>query len=124
MSARRHFSRGTPPCFCVCRGNIRLTAKWRVSRGIVGLRRILAGSKERRPSALLRASTKKTEISPRQHAQFSYVIASSSTVFCSTGTILRRKGNGSQQECRMGKIKTRTLENHEDAPPARIELIV
>jgi hypothetical protein len=55
----------------------------------------LAGSRERRRV--------KTEESPREpiaqaaqgkHGQFSHVIASSSTVFCSTGTILRRNGNG------------------------------
>jgi hypothetical protein len=109
MSARRHFWRGTPPCFCVCRGNIRLTAKCRVSRGIVGLRRILAGSRERRQA--------KRGKSPREHVEFSHVMASSSTVFHSTETILRPNGNGSDQENGKREIKTRTLENREDAAP-------
>ena len=36
----------------------------------------------------------KRENSPREHEELSHFIASSSTVFYSTGTILRRKGNG------------------------------
>jgi hypothetical protein len=49
----------------------------------------------------------KTEDSPREHEEFSHVIASSATVFYSTGTILRRKGNGngSKFEVKSRKFK-------------------
>jgi hypothetical protein len=63
----------------------------------------------------------KTEESPREHEGFSHFIASSSTVFCSTGTILRRKGNGDGQK--HGRVKTRTLENHEDAAPKPVPTV-
>jgi hypothetical protein len=39
-----------------------------------------------------------TEKCPRNHEAFSQIIASLSTVSCSTGTILRRKSNGSGLE--------------------------
>jgi len=38
------------------------------------------------------------ESSPREHKGFFQIIASSATVLCSTGTILRRKGNGWSSE--------------------------
>jgi hypothetical protein len=52
-----------------------------------------------------------------KHEEFSQIIASLSTVLCSTGTILRRKGNGNHQICGTEKVKTRTLENHKGAAP-------
>jgi len=61
----------------------------------------------------------KRETRPREHEGFSQIIASLSIVFCSTGTILRRKGNG-EQKYGKGKVKTRTLETHEDAAPKTI----
>jgi len=51
-----------------------------------------------RPSAKLRASRVERENSPRKHEAFSHLIASLSTVLCSTGTILGRKGNGIEVE--------------------------
>jgi hypothetical protein len=39
------------------------------------------------------------------------------TAFHRTGTILRRKGNGSGQEYGKRRVKTPTLKNHEDAAP-------
>ena len=44
-------------------------------------------------------------------------MASLSIVLSSTGTILRRKGNGGSQKREERKVKTRTLENREDAAP-------
>ena len=40
-----------------------------------------------------------------------------------TGTILRRKGNGMDQEYGKRKVKTRTLENHEDAAPKFVQTL-
>jgi len=58
----------------------------------------LAGDRKRRRV--------KTDQSPREHEGFSHVIAISSTVLCSTGTILRRKGNGRGDEF---EVKSRKL---------------
>ena len=148
-----------PPCFCVCRGNKRVTDRNFVCRGNKGLRnelnwsdkktgispspwhhgcagivelterpRIplerrsgqecrnnwiwenLGAGRDPRPSAKLRARRVERENSPRKHEAFSQIIASLSTVLCSTGTILRRKSN----------VKTRTLERHEDAAPKTV----
>ncbi len=58
------------------------------------------------------------ETRPREHEGFSQIIVSLLTVLCSTGTILRRKGNGRGQKYGEGKVKTRTLEP-EGGSPAR-----
>ena len=58
--------------------------------------------------------------SPREHGEFSQIMASLSTVLCSTGTILRRKGNGNGEKYGDGKVKTRTLETREDAAPKTV----
>jgi hypothetical protein len=58
--------------------------------------------------------------SPREHEKYSYVIVSLSIVFCSTGTILRRKGNGRRQvrgeKLKVQSSKPRKVEVRDSGP--------
>jgi hypothetical protein len=98
-----------PPRFCVCRGNNEVAGEAIVCRGKKRLRRKSAwGVGTRRVEG---------ESCPREHTSRSQIIANLSTVLCSTGTILRRKGNGNGQYYGKGKVKIRTLENRKGAAP-------
>src|SRR5579859_4567802 len=155
MSARRHFLRGTPPCFCVCRGNKRVTDRNFVCRGNKGLRNEVNWSDKKTgisPSPWHRGCAGIVELTgrpriplerrsgqecrnnwiweifgagrdprrvvrekcSRKHEAFSHLIASLSTVLCSTGTILRRKGNGDRSQ--MQRVKNSKLGERRERP--------
>jgi hypothetical protein len=107
------FHVGHTPCFCVSRGNKRLrsaaswsdketgtspTPRYPVCAGMIGVTGAPRKCGNDWTCGIFgvgrEARRLERENSPREHKEFSHVIASSSTVFCSTGTILRRKGNG------------------------------
>jgi hypothetical protein len=56
------------------------------------------------------------ENSPREHKEFSQIIANLSTVLCSTGTILRRKGNGRGSGVGGWKSRVRSSNREENVP--------
>jgi|SRR5579859_375676 len=108
MSARRHFSRGIPPCFCVSRGN----------KGVASEARVYRGNKRVRSGATWSVQMRGVEAKkcPRNHKTFSQIIANLSTVLCSTGTILRRKGYGRESKAQ------RVKENTSSSPPSFADL--
>src|SRR5579859_8153374 len=109
MSARRHFSRGIPPCFCVSRGN----------KGVASEARVYRGNKRVRSGATWSVQMRGVEAKkcPRNHKTFSQSIANLSTVLCSTGTILRRKGNGARSQ----EFETQSEEVKKNVPSAADE---
>ena len=98
MSARRHFWRGTPPCFCVSRGNKGVASEARVRRGNKRVRSGATWSVQLRGVETEKCPRNPFDWAQGNHETCSQIIASLSTVLCSTGTILRRKGNGSESE--------------------------
>jgi len=108
MSARRHFSRGTLPCFCVSRGNKEVADEMFVCWGKKRLRRKSAWSVGTRRV--------KGESCPREHehGRLSQKIATMATVLFSTRTILRRKSNG--RSSHRSKSRIRSARNDENVP--------
>jgi len=85
-----------------------------ISGGNTGLSGRIFRDGKWRPSAPLRASGAQTGYSPRQHCPLSRVSNSYSIVFCSTGTILRRKSNGRGSEVERQKVKAECPEKSEE----------
>jgi hypothetical protein len=82
-----------PPLFSVSEGMIGVTGEWVIATGIIELGGIFQEIREVR-----RVGRKK---SPRKHESFCPNMYVKLTVFYSTGTILRRKGNENEcSECR------------------------
>ena len=92
---------------------IRVTGESVVCAGIIGLRGIYGICKDGR-----RVSE---ETSPRKHGTSSHSIASLSTVLCSTGTILRRKGNGRESNIEGRKFEEERITSRSAPfPPLRL----